>query len=216
MSILGKRGRSHKMTWRQKCNATAQPSYLQGHTVKCVKRRSCQSSLGCLQTLCWSWLKWVSLILNENKPDKTTTFNLGYGKTRNISSGPTRFLRQTQSYSSFTTVREAGKHFSDEFERQLNNLDSSLIRSEYKLWIYKWCLPHHSIFLQLLMPFQRPLWNGCKQAVSSDHKMARPYKKLHNCSDSSSKCNRHTNSIQALDWHYHLPSLQPKTHWYLN
>ena len=80
------------------------------------------------------------LILNGNKPDKTTTFNLGNGETRNISSGPTRFLGQTQSYSSFTTAREAGKHFSDELERQLNNLDSSLIRGEYKLWIYKRCL----------------------------------------------------------------------------
>ena len=53
--------------------------------------------------------KCVSLILNRNKPDKISYhFQPTYydGKTRNMSSGPTRFLGQTQSYSSFTTTRE--------------------------------------------------------------------------------------------------------------
>ena len=81
--------------------------------------------------MCWS------LIFDVKKVDKTTTFKLRNGRTINISTGPARFLGQTQSYSPFTTVRETGKHFSREFERLLNNVDSSLIDGEYKLWIFK-------------------------------------------------------------------------------
>ena len=115
--------------------------------------------------------KCVSLILNRNKADKTT-FKLRNGRTRNIWLGPNscRFPGQTQSHYPFTAAREAGKHFWDDFERQLNNLDSSLIRGECKLltqvagqtWLcLKNCvspllnLPSHSI-LQRAQPMPTP------------------------------------------------------------
>ena len=69
--------------------------------------------------------------------DKRTTFYLGDGKIRNIASGSTRFLGQTLCHTPLSTAQEAGKRLSSEFSRQLNNLDQSPIRGEFKLWIYR-------------------------------------------------------------------------------
>lgn len=46
-------------------------------------------------------------------------------------------LGQTWSHCPASTRPEAGKRFLGEFEKQLNNHDSSAIRGEYKLWVYK-------------------------------------------------------------------------------
>ena len=81
--------------------------------------------------------KCVSFVYDGRQVDKRTTFYLGDGKTRNIASGPTRFLGQTLCHTPLSTAQEAGKRLSSEFSRQLNNLDQSPIRGEFKLWIYR-------------------------------------------------------------------------------
>ena len=77
------------------------------------------------------------MVHDGERVDKKTTFEVGSGRTRNISSGPTEFLGQTQSHSLLCTAHEAGKKFLEEFERQIHNPDCSPIWGEYKLWIYK-------------------------------------------------------------------------------
>ena len=61
--------------------------------------------------------KCVSCVYNGRQVDKKTTFCLGDGKTRNITTGPTRFLGQTLCHTSLSTVPEAGKRLSSEFGR---------------------------------------------------------------------------------------------------
>ena len=65
--------------------------------------------------------KYVSLVYDGKKVDN--------GKTKNIS-GAT-------SHCPSSTAQEAGKRFSSEFMKQLDNLDKSHVRGEFKLWIYK-------------------------------------------------------------------------------
>ena len=88
-------------------------------------------------TLTLKLSKCVSFVYDGRQVDKKTTFCLGDGKTRNIATGPTRFLGQTLCHTPLSTVQETGKHLSSEFSRQLNNVDQSPIRGEFKLWIYR-------------------------------------------------------------------------------
>ena len=81
--------------------------------------------------------KCVSLVYNGKKVTKTTVFKVGEGTTRNIATGPTKFLGQIIGDSPSCTTKAARKHLLGEFIRQLNNLDQSPIRGEFKLWIYK-------------------------------------------------------------------------------
>ena len=81
--------------------------------------------------------KCVSFVFDGKKTDKATTFKVGCGMTRNMSSGPTKFLGQTQAVSATSTSCEAGKKFISSFQQELDNLDQTSVRGEYKLWIYK-------------------------------------------------------------------------------
>ena len=81
--------------------------------------------------------KCVSYVFDGQRVDKKTTFDLGGGKTRNIATGPTRFLGQTLGHTPLHTAQAAEKHLTSEFNGQLENLDQSPIRGEFKLWIYK-------------------------------------------------------------------------------
>ena len=81
--------------------------------------------------------KCVSFVNDGRQVDKKTTFYLEDRKTRNIVSGPTRFLGQTLCRMPLSTVPKAIKRLSSEYSRQLNNLDQSPIRGEFKLWIYR-------------------------------------------------------------------------------
>ena len=53
--------------------------------------------------------KSISMVYNGKEMDKTISFVVGAGSTRNISSGPTKFLGQIQSSSISLNSREARK-----------------------------------------------------------------------------------------------------------
>ena len=81
--------------------------------------------------------KCISLVYNGRVVDKRTVFSVGSGKSRNISSGPTKFLGHLLGHSNSITITESGKRFTELFQMSLNSLDSATIRGEYKLWVYK-------------------------------------------------------------------------------
>ena len=67
----------------------------------------------------------------------TCTFPIGDGSTRNISTGPTKFLGHTVSYNLRATAKASCKRFVPSFLEKLVKLDLSPIRGEYKLWILR-------------------------------------------------------------------------------
>ena len=106
-------------------------------------------------------LKCVSFVYDGRQVDRKTTFYLGDGKTRNIATGPTRFLGQTLYHAPLSTAQEAGKRLPSEFSRQLNNLNQSTIRGEVKLWIYRrWFTVFTSTLLST--PYSHPPSRRCK------------------------------------------------------
>ena len=79
----------------------------------------------------------VSFVFDGKKIIKSASFQVGQGSTRNITSGPTKFLGQLQTSSQKLNTFESGKKFISTFQRKLENLDQVHVRGEYKLWIYK-------------------------------------------------------------------------------
>ena len=65
------------------------------------------------------------------------TFPLGNGSSRNISSGPTKFLGHTLCHNPTTTAKQSGKRFINSFLEKIDNLDTSPIRGEYKVWVLR-------------------------------------------------------------------------------
>ena len=80
--------------------------------------------------------KCVSFVYDGKKVLRNATFSLGDGSTRNISTGPTKFLGHTLCHTLPATTKESGKRFMISFLEKLDSLDTSPIRGEYKLWPY--------------------------------------------------------------------------------
>ena len=68
---------------------------------------------------------------------KSASFQVCLGSTRNITTGPTKFLGQLQTSSQKSNTYESGKKFITAFQRHLDNLDKVRVWGECKLWIYK-------------------------------------------------------------------------------
>ena len=81
--------------------------------------------------------KCVSYCFDGEKPLPRTDFNLREGKTRNISSGPSKFLGETISLSPTLSKRAATKKLTKKLYDTLSAIDSRPIRGEFKVWIYK-------------------------------------------------------------------------------
>ena len=81
--------------------------------------------------------KCISIVYDGKKMDKTVTFAVGSGSSRSISLGPTKFLGQLQSSSIRSNSREEGGKYKALFNQNLEILDQTHIRGEFKLWIYK-------------------------------------------------------------------------------
>ena len=81
--------------------------------------------------------KCVSFVYDGKKVLNNATFLLGNGSSRNISSGPTKFLGHTLCHNPTTTAKQSGRRFMNSFLEKLDNLDTSPIRREYKLWILR-------------------------------------------------------------------------------
>uniref|UniRef100_A0A1X7UX59 Reverse transcriptase domain-containing protein n=1 Tax=Amphimedon queenslandica TaxID=400682 RepID=A0A1X7UX59_AMPQE len=81
--------------------------------------------------------KCVSYCFDGEKPLPHTVFNLNDGKTRNISSGPTKFLGETIGLTPTLSKRAATKKITKKLYDALCAIDSRPIRGEYKAWIYK-------------------------------------------------------------------------------
>ena len=81
--------------------------------------------------------KCISLVFDGKKMVKSASFQVGSGSTRNITTGPTKFLGQLQTSSQKSNTCESGKKFITAFQRHLDNLDQVQVRGEYELWIYK-------------------------------------------------------------------------------
>ena len=81
--------------------------------------------------------KCVSLVFDGKKMIKSATFQVSSGSTRNIISGPTKFLGQLQTLLQKSNTCESGKKFITTFQQKLESLDQVQVRGEYKVWIYK-------------------------------------------------------------------------------
>lgn len=90
--------------------------------------------------------KCISFVVDGKKMNKLASFKVGTGVTRNISSGPTKFLGHLQGITNKSTTCEARKRFIESFQPKLENLDQTKIRGEYKIWIYKWYLVPSFLF----------------------------------------------------------------------
>ena len=81
--------------------------------------------------------KCVSFIYNGKKVLRNVTFPLKEGSTKNICTGPNKFLGHTLCHTLPATAKESGKRFMNSFLEKLDSLDTSPIRGEYKLWILR-------------------------------------------------------------------------------
>ena len=68
---------------------------------------------------------------------RSASFAVGSGFTRNITTGPTKFLGQLQTSSQKSKSCKSGNKFIDLFQQKLESLDQVRVRGEYKLWVYK-------------------------------------------------------------------------------
>ena len=82
-------------------------------------------------------LHFGAFIFDGEKVDKQATSQVSSGMTRNISSGPTKFLGHLQGAPNKLISCEAGNRFIKSFKPKLDNLDQAKVRGEYNIWIYK-------------------------------------------------------------------------------
>ena len=81
--------------------------------------------------------KCASFVYDGKKLLSNVTFPLKEGSTKNISTGPYKFLGHTLCQTLLTTAKQSGKRFMNSFLEKLDSLDRTPIRGEYKLWILR-------------------------------------------------------------------------------
>lgn len=81
--------------------------------------------------------KCFSYVFDGKNVKGKTTFSIGGGVTKNIKENPTKFLGSRVCSSQRAAKKVAGKEFHQHFSKCINRLNTSHIRGEYKVWIYK-------------------------------------------------------------------------------
>ena len=79
--------------------------------------------------------KCASFVYDGRKVPGNISFPIGDGSTRNICTGPIKFLGLTLFHSLPATAKESGKRFVNFFLEKPLKLDSFPIRGKYQLWI---------------------------------------------------------------------------------
>ena len=125
--------------------------------------------------------KCVPFVYYGKKMLSNITFSLKDGPTRNISTGPTKFLGHTLCHTLPATTKESGKRFMISFLEKLDSLDTSPIRGEYKLWILRrFLIPSFHFVLSVeVIPDSsiKKVQSQCTRKIKSW-----PHKRSHKCS----------------------------------
>ena len=81
--------------------------------------------------------KCFSVVFDGKSVAKNSSFDVGGGQTASIREHPTTFLGSTVCHSLQSSKRSASESFLKGFLASLRKLDSTPVRGEYKVWIYK-------------------------------------------------------------------------------
>ena len=122
--------------------------------------------------------KCVSLVFDGKKMVKSASFYVGSGSSRNITSGPTKFLGQLQTSSKKFNTYESSKKFIATFHQKLEALDKAQVRGEYKLWIYKRYLVPSFQFILAVDPISE---RAIKKMQAASLKMIKRWLNLPRC-----------------------------------
>ena len=109
---------------------------------------------------------------------KSASFQVGSGSSRNITSGPTKFLGQLQTSSQKSNTCESGKKFIAAFHQKLETLDKVQVRGEYNLWIYKRYLVPSFHFVLAVNPIPE---TAIKKMQAAAHRMIKRWLYLPRC-----------------------------------
>ena len=81
--------------------------------------------------------KCFSMFFDGKSVAKNSSFDVGGDQTTSIREHPTTFLGSTVCHSLQSSKRAASESFLKGFLASLRKLDSTPVRGEYKVWIYK-------------------------------------------------------------------------------
>ena len=87
--------------------------------------------------LCIRPQKCFSMVFDGKSVAKYSSFDVGDGQTTSIREHPTTFMGSTVCHSPQWSKRAASESFLKGFLTNLCKLDSTPVRGEYKVWIYK-------------------------------------------------------------------------------